>query len=91
MVRRVDGPLVVAGDFNATPWSLHLATFERLTGLTRLTGLPSWPARGLGLPQVAIDHIFVSSGMRPLGSATTLDASGSDHLPVRVTLAVRQP
>jgi endonuclease/exonuclease/phosphatase (EEP) superfamily protein YafD len=90
-VQGLGGRLVAAGDFNATPWSLPLTTFERMSGLTRLTSLPSWPAHGLALPQVAIDHIFVSSGIRPLGAATTLAPAGSDHLPVRVTLAVRQP
>jgi endonuclease/exonuclease/phosphatase family metal-dependent hydrolase len=55
--------------------------------LTRLTYLPSWPSR-LGLPQIAIDHIFVSAGLEPLEAAVIGEPAGSDHYPVSARIAV---
>ena len=61
------------GDFNATPFSRILGVLQDSANLTRLTNLPSWPSQ-LGLPQIAIDHIFVSPGItadrRPSRSAS---------------------
>jgi endonuclease/exonuclease/phosphatase (EEP) superfamily protein YafD len=58
LIGGLPGPLLVAGDFNATPWSRSIATLLRETKL--LAGpLPvaTWPAAigGMGVP---IDHIF---------------------------------
>lgn len=81
------GNLVVMGDFNATPFSRILRTLTDRGRLTRLTDLPTWPAR-LELPQVAIDHIFVSAGIKPILSQQIGEAAGSDHYPVYMTVAV---
>lgn len=81
------GNLVVMGDFNATPFSRILRTLTDRGRLTRLTDLPTWPAR-LELPQVAIDHIFVSAGIKPILSQQIGEASGSDHYPIHMTIAV---
>ena len=43
--------------------------------------MPSWPAWPLALPQVALDHIFVSAELA-VAAAGTGPAVGSDHLPV---------
>ena len=75
------------GDFNATPFSRVIQSFTQNVGLTRQTLLPSWPAQ-LDLPQLAIDHIFTSAGIRALGQETIGDNAGSDHYPVALTLAV---
>lgn len=87
-VRRIDGPLVLAGDFNTSPWS---NAFRMLTATTRLAPasilLPSWPA--WPLPQVALDHIFVSPELA-VAAGGTGPAVGSDHLPVWAQLE-RQP
>ena len=55
--------------------------------LIRLTNLPSWPSL-VGLPQIAIDHIFVSPGIRLLEAEQIGEAAGSDHYPVTVRIAV---
>lgn len=76
----VDGPLIVAGDFNATPWSFALRGFRAATGLCGAPGYrPSWPAwaDAVGLP---IDQVFVSAGIGV--SAEVLAPAGSDHLPI---------
>ena len=86
-VRQYDGKIVVMGDFNATPFSRAMAEFEERSGLRRVTAVPSWPGY-LELPQLAIDHILVSSDMRVLERARIGNRSGSDHYPVALTVAV---
>jgi len=80
-------PLIVMGDFNATPFSRVTIVFAESLGLQMQTYLPSWPADKL-MPQLAIDHIFTSPGIRALDHEVVGPASGSDHLPVAITLAI---
>lgn len=87
--RKQGEPVVVVGDFNATGWSHILNVFETASGLARLTSAPTWPTYFLGLPQVGIDHIFISGGIRALADPKRGDDAGSDHLPVSVDLAVQ--
>ncbi len=81
-LRTIGGPLVLAGDLNAAPWS---ASYRRLLAHTGMTAtarmLPNWPAWPVAVPQVAIDHILVSSDLAIEGSGVGRPA-GSDHLPV---------
>jgi endonuclease/exonuclease/phosphatase (EEP) superfamily protein YafD len=78
---------LVMGDFNATPFSRITQTIAAQTGLVRLTMLPTWPSR-LQLPQVAIDHIFVSPGIRVIEDERIGNPAGSDHYPITMKLAV---
>jgi endonuclease/exonuclease/phosphatase (EEP) superfamily protein YafD len=78
------GPLIVAGDFNVTPWSRHFRAALERSGLNDSAaghGLaPSWPAQfpPLGL---RIDHCWISRHWR--STAVRLGPSlGSDHLPL---------
>jgi len=81
-LRRIAGPLVVAGDLNTTPWSGSFRLLVQATGLSPASLLmPTWPAWPLALPQVALDHIFVSAEL-VVAAAGTGPAVGSDHLPV---------
>ena len=79
--------IILAGDFNATPFSRVTSTIETGTGLIRHTNLPTWPA-SIQLPQLAIDHIYASPAIRPLTRQTIGEAAGSDHFPVRLTFAI---
>jgi endonuclease/exonuclease/phosphatase (EEP) superfamily protein YafD len=82
LVRHIDGPLVLAGDLNTSPWSNAFRKLRAATGLAPASILmPSWPAWPLALPQVALDHILVS-GELAVAAAGTGPAVGSDHLPV---------
>lgn len=86
-------PLVIAGDFNAAPWSASLRTYARASD-TRiaegigptwiLRGLPSWLGRLVGLP---IDNVLVSKGVE-LFSVVRPPATESDHLPVLATFTL---
>ena len=85
--------LIVAGDFNATPWSFALRRQDARFGLARLTrALFTWPTtrfRRWGLrspvPFLALDHVYAGSAWRA-ASVTLGPRLGSDHLPVVVVL-----
>jgi endonuclease/exonuclease/phosphatase (EEP) superfamily protein YafD len=87
------GRRIVAGDLNATPWSLpfrRLVSDGGLFNSQRGYGLElSFPARSSPLVQVPIDHVLYSEGFavvdRRLGPPF-----GSDHLSVVVDLALVQ-
>jgi endonuclease/exonuclease/phosphatase (EEP) superfamily protein YafD len=82
LVRHIDGPLVLAGDLNTSPWSNAFRKLRAATGLAPASVLmPTWPAWPLALPQVALDHILVSPELA-VAAAGTGPAVGSDHLPV---------
>lgn len=90
LVKRLEsetGHLVVMGDFNATPFSRVTSLLTESTGMKRLTSMPTWPAWA-GLPQVAIDHVFVSRDIKPLAAAQIGQSAGSDHFPVVVNVAI---
>ena len=89
-VRRLDGPLVLAGNLNTSPWSQSFRALRVATGLNpAATLMPSWPAWPIAVPQFALDHIFVSAELA-VSAAGTGPAVGSDHLPVWAQLE-RQP
>lgn len=87
LVERAPGPKLVMGDFNATPFSRIITVMADSANLQRLTFLPSWPAQA-GLPQIAIDHIFISPGLRMIEAAAIGEPAGSDHYPVSARIAV---
>ncbi len=77
-----DAPLIVGGDFNATP---DTAQFRRVLaagyrGATEQAGAghrPSWPAHGWLRPLIAIDHVL-TRGARAR-AVRTVAIAGSDH------------
>ncbi|MCU0894383.1 MAG: endonuclease/exonuclease/phosphatase family protein [Rhodospirillales bacterium] len=85
-LRRYDGTLIVAGDFNATPYTPAFARFlddARLTTVRAYPGTYPQIAGDFGLP---IDHVLVR-GIR-IAEIEALDAFGSDHRPLRADLVV---
>lgn len=90
---RLQGPMIVAGDFNAVPWSQTVRQIADASKTRSVDGLrPSWlvngtlakAARWIGMP---LDHILVSdriSGMH----VETLRPVGSDHLPLLLRFTV---
>ncbi len=90
-VRQQHGPLIVAGDFNMTPWTDKLTGFTQTTGLKRYNTFHfTWPlhVRGIPfLPFVAIDHVFASPGFAEIAT-TTGPRLGSDHRPVIADIAL---
>ena len=84
------GLKLVMGDFNATPFSRIIATVQSRSGLKRLSYLPTWPSH-INLPQIAIDHVFVSPAITQLSGPSIGQPAGSDHYPVMVEIAVPNP
>lgn len=85
--------LIVAGDFNATPWSFALRRQDARFGLARLTrALFTWPTRrfrrrGVSSPMafLPIDHVYAGTDWRA-ASVCLGPVLGSDHRPVVVVL-----
>lgn len=90
--------LILAGDFNMTPWSYGLRRLDAGLGLQRLTrGQGSWPATTyrrapnlpvLPLPYLAIDQVYAGDGWRPV-KVRRGPKIGSDHYPIIVELVAR--
>ena len=83
-------PLIVMGDFNASPWSYAVRQAEELTGTERVPGYRvtwqgAYPSPAGPVPSVlghAIDHILLSPGLRTEAVAV-VDIPGADHDAVR--------
>jgi endonuclease/exonuclease/phosphatase (EEP) superfamily protein YafD len=86
LLERFPGDVVMAGDFNATPFSRLLGLIETGAGLSLLTDMPTWPTH-MHMPQLAIDHVFASKNFRVVGNQQIGNAAGSDHYPIIITLA----
>jgi endonuclease/exonuclease/phosphatase (EEP) superfamily protein YafD len=86
------GPLIVAGDFNLTPWSQYFREALAESGLhdaARGFGLArSWPAQFAPLG-IRIDHCLLSPHWRGV-STRAGPWLGSDHLPVIAELSLRR-
>jgi endonuclease/exonuclease/phosphatase (EEP) superfamily protein YafD len=83
-------PVIVAGDFNAAPWTQQLHGTLAETGLKRLnTVTPTWPAQWRDLPLLPvlpIDNILVSNNLSKI-DLWVGPRLGSDHLPVIADIA----
>jgi endonuclease/exonuclease/phosphatase (EEP) superfamily protein YafD len=88
--------LIVAGDFNLTPWSFALRRLDSRLGLERRDrAIPTWPAmqwvRGhlVLLPALLpIDHIYAGRAWRTVRLARG-PRVGSEHYPLVIDLALR--
>lgn len=85
--------LIVAGDFNLTPWSFKLKRQDALFGLPRLThGIFTFPAGHIAhwrmtfpFPLLPIDQVYAGTDWRAV-SVRRGSAEGSDHYPIVVVL-----
>ena len=87
-INRYKGLKLAMGDFNSTPYSRTLSSFTEMVGLKRLTSKPTWPSFLGGLPQIGIDHIFVSPAIKAVRQPYLGASSGSDHFPVNAVVAI---
>jgi len=87
-------PLVVAGDFNMSPWTEKLQRFERSSGLERYNSFDlTWPMEKHDvplLPFVAIDNVLASRSFAKI-STRGGPRLGSDHRPIIADLALTEP
>jgi endonuclease/exonuclease/phosphatase (EEP) superfamily protein YafD len=83
-IPKLGGRLIVAGDFNATPWSWQMTRLAA-SGLRRHgTHQASWP---WPLPLLLIDNLLTTPDIKSV-SFRTGPFLGSDHLPVVVTVGL---
>lgn len=95
VVEGVEGPLVLAGDFNSTPWSYALRNFVADAGLDRVTAnLWTYPMRWRMFgrwwpvtPILPLDQVMVRDGIT-VHAVRTGAKTASDHLPVVVEFSV---
>ncbi len=88
--------VILAGDFNSTPWSFQRKREDaRLQLIRRTRALATWPAARVShnrlpapFPYLPIDHVYAGSGWATV-SVERGPRLGSDHYPVVVTLAPR--
>ncbi len=90
-VRTSEIPVVIAGDFNSTPWSNY---FQRMLLRAHLTdseigyGIqPSWSTR-MPLPLVPIDHCVYTKELGVVKRKVGPNF-GSDHLPLVIQLGLK--
>lgn len=87
-VAAIAGEVIVAGDFNATPWCEGMRLLREAGGLQFRSVAPVWPPTwSLNLPMmIPIDHVLLKGSLsvqkRVLGPEV-----GSDHRSVTVELA----
>ena len=80
-IQSIQKPLLIAGDFNATPWS---AAYRRLTYQTNLRRIGqglnvTWPSSLWPIAGIPIDHMLVK-GLTDGIIVNTTEVPGSDHL-----------
>ncbi len=85
ILAKLDGPKLVVGDFNATPWSAGLRAFVSDNDLTGVNTRATWPV-WLGFAGIPIDHALTSRDLRVLSIEIGPDI-GSDHRPVLIDVA----
>lgn len=85
------GPLVLAGDFNAAPWSDNI---HWLTQDAELLPGPAYPATWpvpLGPAGVPIDNIFTRAPLLVTSVTALPDAMGSNHRGITAEIALAAP
>lgn len=95
VVDEIEGPMILAGDFNSTAWSYSLRQFVAGNGLVRetmnlLTFPMSWYYFGAWrdtLPFLPLDHVMTRNGI-VVHEIHAGRATASDHLPVVFSFSV---
>ncbi len=89
-VADVEGPVVVVGDFNATPWShgfrLLADPGDLHNSQVGFGYAGTWPASLPAVLRIPLDHLLHSDHLTTVSRDLGPELS-SDHLPIRVTLA----
>jgi len=88
--------LIIAGDFNMSPWDPRLGQLQETYDLHLFSGLgKTWPTHSrldiqrkwIPIPGVSIDHVLAGQSFARIGAPRRIDF-GSDHFAVIVDLAI---
>lgn len=89
LVAGEEAPVIVIGDFNASPWSHAFRRFEGDTGLVnsqRGFGLSAtWPT-SMPITLIPLDHMMHSDSLTTVNRTVGPDL-GSDHMPLTVEVS----
>ena len=96
VVDGIEGPMILAGDFNSTPWSYSLRDFVTANGFVRQTmNLVTFPLRWFyfgawrdTLPFLPLDHVMTRGGI-VVHELHAGRPTASDHLPVVFDFSVQ--
>lgn len=89
-LEKQDGPLVVAGDFNAAPWSAQMRQFKSLSSVHFKTVSPAtWPSE-FGAFGIPIDHVGVKGNVELISLEPWLGANRSNHRGLLAKLRVKR-
>lgn len=87
---RIEGPLVLSGDFNAAPWSDNIEWLVRDGRLVTAASYPAtWPVV-LGPLGVPIDNMFTRDGMFIESLRALDDSMGSNHRGLIADVSIAQ-
>lgn len=90
-ISALEGPLVLAGDFNASSIAPDMMWFLNVTGLRKAPFEPStWPV-ALGPLGISIDHIYTRAPLRLSGLRRIGDNHGSNHYGLIADLFISPP
>lgn len=79
LINGMSGPVILAGDFNASVIAPDMRDFLAATGLRHVFPEPStWPIEA-GAYGISIDHVFARSPLRLISVTQIPDAMGSNH------------
>lgn len=85
IVSELEGPVLLAGDLNLTPWSPYFQDLLQASGLRdprrQFGRIPTWPNWNR-LFHVPIDHMLASPDVEVLGLESPSLHCGSDHRPL---------
>lgn len=91
-LRQIEGPAIVAGDFNTSMWSPHARDLMEAAGLHPAAAGHGWHATWPKRPRwarVPIDHVLIRGPILTSDFRRGPDI-GSDHLPVTAELRVER-
>jgi endonuclease/exonuclease/phosphatase (EEP) superfamily protein YafD len=87
-VAAIDGPLLLAGDFNSAIIDPHIQRFVRRAGLNTVFPEPAtWPIKA-GPFGIAIDHVLARPPLRLTSVTQIADNAGSNHFGLMAEVAI---
>jgi endonuclease/exonuclease/phosphatase (EEP) superfamily protein YafD len=78
-LEKIKGSVIVAGDFNAVPWSHSVARVENASHTKAIDGI-RWSIK-VGYIDLPIDHVLISDDFK-ISDIAVGEELGSDHLPI---------
>lgn len=89
-VKKIEGPVLVVGDFNAAPWSNPVRRMMKGADLySARVPVATWPV-GAGALGVPIDQVFIGHGARLVSVEAFGDDLGSNHRGILAEVTIPQ-